>query len=217
MKTLENTTIADLMVKELDSRNMLGLKSFCNIIPEILFKGIAAYLNSLEYKGVLIKLTAPFGNARNNFMNAYFYYDKGERKIKFYTIRTLENQKVEDDFKDLDEIMYLHDNKDAIKFLESVSFLHGLAFAPIDHEEKADNMLLVFACFVYALGNYLLATYDENGDNTVEIPGIVRVKLRKEKVNKHNEVYLTSYETLFDFKEIDELTTKAKEKLNKQK
>ena len=217
MKTLENTTIADLMVKELDSRNMLGMKSFCNIIPEILFKGIAAYLNSLEYKGVLIKLSAPFGNDRNNFMNAYFYYnDNNERKIKFYTIKTLENQD-ENDFKDLDEIMYLHDSKDAIKFLESVALLHGLAFAPIDYEEKADNMLLVFACFVYALGNYLLANYDENGDNTVEIPGIVRTKLRMEKVNKHNEVYLTAYETLFDFKEIDELTEKVKEKLNKQK
>ena len=215
MKTLENTTIADLMIKELDSRNMLGQKSFCNIIPEILFKGVAAYLNSLEYKGVIVDLSAPFRDTSNNFMNAYFYHDdNNERKLEFYTVRSLKDQQKEND---VDEIIYLHDNKDAIKFLESVAFLHGLVFAPIDYEEKADNMLLTFACFVYALGNYLLATYDENGDNTVEIPGIVRVKLRKEKVGKHNEVYLTSYETLLDFKEIDELTAKAKEKLNKQK
>ena len=214
MKTLENTTIAELMVKELDDRNMLGHKDFCKLISEVLFKGIAAYLNSLEYKSVIVELSAPFRDTSNNFLNAYFYYDdNNERKLEFYTVRSLEDQQKENN---VDEIIYLHDNENAIKFMEAVALLRGMVFTPTeDLEKKADNMLLTFACFVYALGNYLLATYDENGDNTVEIPGIVRAKLRKEKVGKHNEVYLTSYETLLDFKEIDELTTKAKEKLNK--
>lgn len=216
MKTLENTTIADLMVKELDNRNMLGHKNFCKLISEVLFKGIAAYLNSLEYEGVIVELSAPFRDTSNNFMNAYFYYDdNNERKLEFYTVKSLKDQQKEND---VDEIIYLHDNENAIKFMEAVALLHGMVFTPTkDREKEADNMLLTFACFVYALGNYLLATYDKNGDNTVEIPGIVRVKLRKEKVNKHNEVYLTSYETMLDFKEIDDLTDKVKDRLNKQK
>jgi len=217
MKTLENTTIAELMVKELSNRNMLVPKGIAKFVPEILFKGVAAYLNSLELKSVLVHISAPvYGELYNTFMNVYFHRDDNEHKLKFYTIRTSEGMNVEEEFKDLDETIYLYNDKNAIKFLDKIAFLHGAIFMPIkDHTKEADNMLSTLACFIYAVENYLIATYDKNEDNTVEISGCVKAKLKLDKVSEHNELYFTTYEPLFDLKEIDELTTKVKDRLDK--
>ena len=123
MKTLENTTIDELTVKELFNRNMLAQKEFVKFVPEILFKGVAAYLNSLEVKSVLAHISAPvYGESRNTFMNVYFYHNNNEHKLKFYTVRTLKDQDMEDGFnKDLDKTIYLHDDKDGIKFIGHTS------------------------------------------------------------------------------------------------
>lgn len=219
MKTMENTTIADLMVKELYNRNILATKEFAKFAPEILFKGVTAYLNSLKLKSIVTHISAPaYGKLRNVFMNVYFYHNNDEYKLKFYNVRTSKGQDVEDGFKDVDEIIYLHEDKNAIKFLNEVACLYGLSFVPTkEHTKEADNMLSTLACFIYAVESYLIATYDENGDNTVEIPGVTRVKLKVNKVNEYNEVYITNYEPLFIIKEFTELTDKVKEELNKEK
>lgn len=217
MKTLENATIAELMVKELYSRNMLATKEIAKFAPEILFKGVTAYLNSLEFKSIVAHISAPvYGKLRNIFMNVYFYHNKNEYKLKFYSIRTPKGQNVEDGFKDLEgtirlQTIHLHDDEDAIKFLNEVVYLYGVSFIPTkEHKKEADNILSILACFVYAVESYLIVTYFENGDNTVEIPGVVRIKFRIDKIDD-NEVYFTTYEPLFDLKEIDELTAKVKE------
>lgn len=222
MKTLENTTIADLMVKEFDERNMLTQKGFVKFIPKILFKGVAAYLNSLKSNRIVAHITVnTYEDLRDEFINVYFSRNNNGYvyKLKFYNVRTSKGYKnyTEDGFKDVEETIYIHDNEDAIKFIKEVAYLHGIEFVSTKNHTEANNMLSMFACFIYAVESYLIATYDKNGDNTIKIPGIVSIKLKIIKVDKDNDVYITTYEPLFVFKEINDLTAKVKEELNKKK